>query len=411
MKKTLLALLIILFCLNLNAQVNYEKAYFIDNNGTKTECFIKNKDKSDNPIDFEYKLSLEDPQVLNADIKQIKEFKIGEILKFERCTVKLDTSNVNLDALSDNRNPEWNEVTVFLKVLIESDASLYEYKNGNRTAYFYKSGDLAIEQLIYKKFIVEGEMMVNNDFQKQLWTNLNFGSKNIDEFLKLKYKRNDLKDFFIDYNNYKKNTVVDLSKKLAKGSLNLKAKAGISSSALSFSNSLMGAEVNFENEINWTFGAEVEYIMPFNRNKWSVFLAPGYNSYNNETEITLHNTGPFSSDDQVQKWNASFTYLDVAMGFRYYMFISDNSKIFISGFFSTYKEMDVDIHNNYSSDLDSEINNSVGYGIGYSFKNKFNVELKQSSSNIFANYIYWNSNFRVTSVVFGYTIFDGKKKR
>lgn len=411
MKKKLLALLLILFCLNLTAQVNYEKAYFIDNNGTKTECFIRNKDKSDNPVGFEYKLNIEDSQVLNADIKQIKEFKIGEILKYERSTVKLDTSNVDLNALDENRSPEWKEVTVFFKVLVESEASLYEYKNGNRIKYFYKTGDSVIEQLIYKKFIVEGEMMTNTDFQKQLWTNLNSENKNVSEFLKLKYRRDDLVDYFIDYNSSKKKNVVDFSKKLTKGSFNFKAKAGISSSALSFSNDIVPIDVNFGNETNCTFGIEAEYILSFNRNKWSVFLAPSYNSYNNEAEVTLHKTGPFSSDDQVQKWNASFTYLDFAIGFRHYMFISNNSKIFISGYFSFHNELDVNIHNDTSFVLDSKIDNSVGYGIGYSYKNKFNVELKQSSPNIFANYVYWNSAYRVTSVVFGYTIFDSKKNR
>ena len=410
-----LALLLILFCLNLNAQVNYEKSYFIDNGGSKTECFIKNKDKSESPSSFEYKLKLEESQILSFDVKNVKEVKIGEVLKYERSTVKLDTSNVKIDALDENREPEWKEVTVFLKVLVESQATLYEYKQGNSIKYFYKVGNSSVEQLIYKKYIVETDnstnLTINSDFQKQLWTNLNFGSKNIDEFLKMEYNRKDLIGYFIDYNKSKNNDVVDFSKKMAKGSLNFKVNAGIASSSLSVSNSLIPVDFKFSNKINSTFGTEAEYIMPFNRNKWSVFLAVSYNSYKNETDATIHNSGPFLTDDVVQKWNASFSYLDFALGFRHYMFINNNSKMFISGNLSVYNELESDIHNDSSIMLNAEMNTSFGYGIGYSYKNKFNVELKRSSPNIFANYIYWNSNYSVTSVIFGYTIFDSKKKK
>ena len=60
MKKFLLVLFFELFFLQSYSQVNYEKAYFIDNDNVRTECFIKNKDLYNNPNTFEYKLNQEE---------------------------------------------------------------------------------------------------------------------------------------------------------------------------------------------------------------------------------------------------------------------------------------------------------------------------------------------------------------
>lgn len=416
MKKKLPILLFILFTSNFYAQVNYEKSYFIDNNGNKTECFIKNKDKNDNPTYFEYKLKADDSQVITADIKTVKEFKISNVLKYERATVNLDTSKVNLDVLNENREPEWKEVTIFLKTIIESQASLYEYHNGNLKRYFYKIGNGAVEQLIYKRYILNEDLStkvtVNKDFQKQLWQNVTCDNKNIDDVLKLNYTRKDLTNYFVEYNNCKKNDFTDFGKKLEKGSVNVKVLAGVTSSSLSFTNNYAKIEGEFDKKTNFTFGAEFEWILPVNRNKWSLFIAPTYNSYENSTKVSIYNTGPFGSDTEVQTWEASLSHLDIAVGFKYYMFISDNSKIFLEGSYIIPKVLNSDIHDERGAyDLEAKLSGRIGYGIGYSFKNKFNIELKHSSTNIFENYVFLESKYNMTSLVFGYTIFDSKKKK
>lgn len=416
MNKKLLTLLFFMISLNFYSQVNFEKAYFIDNNGIKTECFIKNKDKNDNPVDFEYKLDLDDSQIKVEDIKNVKEFKIGEVLKYERGMVKIDTSNVNLQVLNENREPEWKNATIFLKTLVESELTLYEYKKGNTRLFFYKKGNLQIEQLIYKKYIIDENLATrigtNNDFQKQLWQNLNCDNKSIDTFLKLKYNRRDLIKYFIDYNACKNNATVDYAQKMEKGNVNVKVLAGITSSSLSLSNSLFQIEADFDKKINFTFGGEFEWILPVNKNKWSLFLAPSYNSYKNITTVVINNTGPFSSDTQIENWEASLSYLDVSAGFKYYMFLSSDSKLFVECSYSVMKVMDSDIHSNDGDfKLESKFQNGISYGIGYSFKNKFNVEIKHRSLDILDNYVYYESKYSSTSLVFGYTIFDNKKKK
>lgn len=417
MKKKSLILLFILFGSSFYAQINYDKSYFIDNNGIKTECFIKDRDKKDNPTTFEYKLSTEESQLMKADIKSVKEFKIGNVLKYERATVKLDTSTVNLNSYSENREPRWKEVTVFLEVLVDSKVGLYEYKSGNIKRFFYKTENGNIEQLIHKKYTVNEDtgatkLVSNNDFQKQLWQNLNCGNKSIDDILKLKYGHKDLTKYFTEYNNCKNNVVVSFEKKSESGSINFKANFGISSSSLFISNHLTDVATDFGKKTNFVFGAEVEWVLPLNRNKWAVYLASSYNSYKNSATGIAYNKGPFSSDTVIENWYASLNHLDVALGVRYYIFVSDNSRIFIAGSYIVSNMLSSDIHEaqgNYQAE--AKIRNRLGCGIGYSYKNKFNVELKYSSANIFDNYVYWDSTYNMTSFVLGYTIFDSKKKK
>jgi hypothetical protein len=416
MKKKLLLLLFVLTSLNFYSQVNYEKSYFIDNNGIRTECFIQNKDKNDNPTEFQYKLSLDASEIMKINIKTVKEVKIANILKYERATVKLDTSSVNLQTLNGNREPEWKEVTIFLKTLVDSEASLFEYKNGNLKRYFYKNGASPVEQLIYRKYIINEDLITklvsNSDFQKQLWQNLNCRNQNIEELLKLKYTRKDLTTYFIEYNTCKNNVITNFDKKLEKGSVNLKGLVGFTSSSLTLNNNLSFINADFGSKMNFSFGAEFEWILPVNKNKWSLYVAPSYNSYKNSTIVTAYNRGPFLSDTVTESWDASLNHLDMSFGFRHYMFVSHNSKIFIGGSYVLSKVLDSDIHDaDRTYQLEAKFSGAFGYGIGYSYKNKFNVELKRSSRNIFNNYIFFNSTYNMTSLVLGYTIFDSGKKK
>lgn len=417
MKKLLLVLFFELFFLQSYSQVNFEKAYFIDNDNVRTECFIKNKDLYNNPNTFEYKLNQEESVAKIGDIKDVKEFGILNSIKFERNLVKMDMSSVNLDKISEIREPEWKDRTLFLKVLIEGEASLYEFKEDNRNSYFYKWNSSPIEQLIYKKYFIANtsntDVAVNNDFQKQLWTNLFYDNITVSNVSKMEYNREDLMKYFVAYNNFKNSKIVNYGEKATKGSVNFKLKGGITLSSLELSNEIASLKIDFGNSISYNFGAEMEYILPFNRNKWSTFLGASYFYYQGEAEIkTINDSGVLYTNDVIHKWNASYGHLDLSFGLRHYMFISDYSKIFISGAFVLTKVLNSNIHDDnqpYSYNLKADFGNSFDLGIGFNFKNKFNIEIRRSSPNIFANYVFWNSKYNMTSLVFGYSIFDSKK--
>ncbi|MEY2868107.1 MAG: hypothetical protein RIR01_525, partial [Bacteroidota bacterium] len=151
MKKRLFLLLTILTALNSFAQIDLEKGYFINNSNIKTECFIKNIDWLDNPVEFEYKLTPESGYI-SAKINSVKEFGIYDKSKYIRAKVAMDRSSTKAAELSISKIPVFKEEELFLKVLVEGKANLYEYIDGNLLRFFYSIDNSAISQLVYKQY-------------------------------------------------------------------------------------------------------------------------------------------------------------------------------------------------------------------------------------------------------------------
>ena len=130
MKQLLTAFLLFFFSI-VNAQITFEKGYFIDEKNIRTECYINNVDWMSNPTEFEYKLNLIDAPAKTNSIKTVKEFGIDNISKYKRFAGKIERSSTMLSSLTSNQYPEWKEEVLFLKLLVNGEASLYVYRDEN----------------------------------------------------------------------------------------------------------------------------------------------------------------------------------------------------------------------------------------------------------------------------------------
>ncbi|RZJ48536.1 MAG: tRNA modification GTPase, partial [Flavobacterium sp.] len=148
MKKNLLFALLFYYTFT-NAQISFEKGYFISNNGKRTECYIRNLDWKGNPKEFKYKLQLNDPEVKIENIATTEEFGIDTENKYKRFKIKIDRSDDDIKKITTNRDPDWREETIFLKILVEGDATLYSYSENNTNRFFYSTKTIPTEQLIY----------------------------------------------------------------------------------------------------------------------------------------------------------------------------------------------------------------------------------------------------------------------
>lgn len=119
MKKQIFFLcLSMLLSINSFSQIIFENGYFINDSNQKIECIIKNIDWKNNPTMFEYKLS-QDAITQNASIEDVREFAISGVSKYIRAKVKIDKSSDGLGEMSSERNPIYQEESLFLKVLVE----------------------------------------------------------------------------------------------------------------------------------------------------------------------------------------------------------------------------------------------------------------------------------------------------
>jgi hypothetical protein len=185
-----------------NAQAKFEKGYFTDNQGVRTECFIKNIDWKYNPVDFKYKLAESDTDDHVNTITRIKEFGISDKAKFIRETVAIDQSSQNLYNLSTVAAPIFKEEIVFLRALVEGNFNLYSYESDSKIIFFYTVNNKT-EQLIYKRYNDrEGSIVKNEGYKRQLFVNFKCGDDR-SKIQKLKYEEDDLIEYFVKTNNCK----------------------------------------------------------------------------------------------------------------------------------------------------------------------------------------------------------------
>lgn len=415
MKKQLLLLLTAIISFNGYSQISFEKGYYINNSDQKIDCLIKNLDWKNNPTNFEYKIS-ENSESLNANIESVKEFGIYNNSKYIRKIVKIDKSVEDLGNLSIERNPVFVEEQLFLKVLVEGSTNLYSYESRSLQRFFYNKDNSNIEQLVYKKYLIPNNGTTDNPnnsigenvlYKQQLYSNLKCPTIEIDKIDQLKYEKNSLINFFIEYNKCNNLEFINYEGLVKKDLFNLTLRIHINNSSLSVQNSSSNnLDTDFGNKLGFGFGVEAEYILPYNKNKWSILIEPTYQSFKSQKTIySEYVTG----GKRISKIN--YSSIEIPLSLRHYFFINKNSKIFINASFifdlnlkSTLEFNRADNSNYETFKIGSR--NNLGFGAGYKFKDKYSLEMKcQTSREILGGYQSWSSNYNTLSLIFGYSIF------
>ncbi len=403
--KRLFILFATISCALSYSQIDFQKGYYFENSGEKTECLIKNLQWLNNPTKFTYKLTEDAPQN-DISIEQVSEFGVYGDCKYVRKTVNIDQSNNKIGNLTDNRNPTFVEKTLFLEVLVEGKANLYYYNSNELEKYFFKPENSEIEQLVYIRYFPDENRITvaeNNKYKTQLWNTMKCPSFSIKEVENLNYKNQSLVDFFKKYNacfepNTKGATVATtFVKKERTAKFNLSAKAGISYSSLMITLS-DGKSLEFGNKVSGRFGVEGELLLPFNKKKWSVFFDPAYKYYKNETSLAVFGGTAYPTVD--------YKAIEIPLGMRHYFFLNDASKLFLEGLLIYDYDLNsiVTVSQTYSLEANSSL--GFGFGVGYKFKESFSVALRYNTNkDIMSEYSFMSSSFKNSSIIFGYTLF------
>ncbi len=388
--KRVFALLLLLSPLLCISQITYQPGYFIEN-GVKTECLIKNLAWKNNPVSIEYKFN-ENDEPKQKTIKQISQFSVNDAYNYIRFTVNVDRSGTSLDKLSDRKEPEWSKETLFLNLLVDGKARLYQYEDGDILRYFFSTGNHSeAEQLVFKEFLINNDVDKNNMYRQQLYNTMKNGD-NIDRFRNIKYKKNELVTLFMEYNGIAGQKATDNTKKQNRGSLNLKITPGLSFNSLVVDNPISNSYFSFAANTQYRIGAELECIMPFNNNKWSLFLDPNYQSFKN--------TGRKGN----QQMAVQYDYVEIPVGVRHYMFLNQNSKFFVDGAYV----MAIPFGDSYvqygGSKLSIENNSALAFGVGFSYK-RYSIEARYNVKHNLLKYAYWSAGHSSTAIILGYKIF------
>lgn len=407
--KKLFTLFIFLLVCNLKSysQIIFENGYFINENNQRINCLIENQDWKSNPIGFKYKLD-ENQNILAADIKTIKEFGVTGQIKFVRALVKIDRSANKMESISKEKNPEFNEEKLFLKVLIEGKATLYLYDEVNLRRFFYKNNDTEIKQLVYKVYSVDNyNLAKNNYFREQLFIDFKCESISQKEYENLAYEKKDLEKFFVKYNKCNDPNFVSYESKEKKDLFNLTIRPRLNNSSLSTNNNMSETfDLKFDSNTNVSLGIEAEFILPFNKNKWAIIFEPTYQYY--KTEKTKETTA-FLGGEIFGK--VDYKSIELPIGIRHYFFLNNDFKIFANASFvyDFSSNSKIKFTRNDGSEINSfdiKSDAGLGFGAGCKLKDKYSIELRYlTARNLLSNYANWSSSFTTASLILGYSFF------
>ncbi len=400
------------------AQIDFEPAYFINNAGAKTSCFIRNVDWKNNPTSFEYKLT-EDGVAETAMIANVKEFKVNGEARYIREVVKMNRSSDSNNSLDSDKTIQFNDEQVFLKTISEGEAKLYYFEENNLRRFFFSVADSEIEPLIYKRYI-KNEQFVSQGFRKsvnkigtvgtykqQLWNDLKCDGLSRNYINSVKYELSDLNELFEKYNRCKDPLYRQDEDKNAQFEFNVTARPGLDYTSLSVTNTAASTRnVDFDQQLGFRLGIELEGYLPFNKNKWSFIAEPTYHSYKSEKEIPP--TG-FSNNSSVAV--VDYKSIEIPLGFRHYMYLSDSSSLFLNVGYV----IDIPLSSTvtYTTSGNNTVvefgsNGSFCFGMGFKYDNKISIEARYlSKREIFGNAAFatYFSDYNGFSIIFGYSLF------
>ena len=428
MKKITIAAL--LSCFFAQAQIVYEKGYFINNAGKKTDCFIENVDWRNNPTTFNYKVSENDSDKKVENIMGVSEFGIDNVSMYRRFTVNIERSQNLSTNLSNSKAPKWNSETLFLLALVAGDASLYSYVDGNVMKYFYETKNTPIEQLVYIRYITSNSaddglnsfsetIQDNNQYKQQLNNNVKCGEMNERTFLNLEYKKNSLVKHFLSYNNCKGSGAEKVINYTANDSdretFSLRVVVGVSSNKLSITDPSKYYDMTTDiSQIGYRFGVDAEYILPFKKGQWSIFANPSYQKFNPTKDYTTPINSPgFSSDGTPVNYHleVNYSYVEIPVGVRRYFFVTKNVRIFANiaytlVFAKSGGSMDFTNSNNLvnaKENISIIDQNNIALGVGCTY-GRFSAEIRYNFERQISEYLLWDAGYKSLGLNLGFKI-------
>lgn len=228
----------------------------------------------------------------------------------------------------------------------------------------------------------------------------------IADFKNIEYTTPSLIRHFEKYNNSNTHKASTYLTKKQKTILNIRVTAGVTSAKLSINNS--STYNSLSTDISKTilhFGAEMEYILPFNKNKWAIVINPTYQKFDAEKNYITTIPG-FPPQDVEHNANVKYTSIDVPFGLRYYLFLNKTSKIYINALYSINFSQSSSISFIDSSHYTINSSSNAAVGLGYTFKDRYSLEARiNSPREILNDYLQWSAKYITFNIQLGYKVF------
>ncbi|MCL3780920.1 hypothetical protein EMN47_11055 [Prolixibacteraceae bacterium JC049] len=398
MKSIYLLLVVLLLPGYLLAQIKFTPGYVITSKNERKQCLLLNTGIEHSGGKYIYKLH-KDSASNPVEVEQIKAFGVDDGSQFIRHKVKLDISGSTIKNLKDTLNhAQWQEGHVFLEEMIASKAaSLYYFTYEGNDFFFYKKGVSKIQHLIFKKYELEissgltSQIFYDNRFKEQLKLNMPCAMKTSG----LSYTRKSLMRYFKTYIR-EQNIDINTEVKEQKGKFKVQLAFLSNSSSFKLEEKQTMLSYDFGSENSISFGIGAEYLFPFNRNKWGLFVEGNY--VDCSFSFSSSNT-PFASE-------LSYKHIDIPVGLIHYFNLSDDLRLYVKGGLCTSVKLDSKFtigNSDYNRDTSESTSLLVGVGVNYK---RFSAEFKAySAKDIVQNLSMYKSEYKQMQIRLAYDLF------
>ncbi len=286
---------------NISAKENWQQGIVVTVSGDTLNGEIDFQDWKRNPDEIRFRQS---------DFESISIFTPNQIISFEVSGERYISKHVTIDQtpLKANAlrevNPESTEATVFLKVLVKADISLYEYK-WDRINYYVEYEREVVELISNEYVVFRGGRYLLVETNKNVYLDQLSQmpeSCNESEISKVNYSTGSLIEFVAGCNSNE----VEFTRKRKRPIL--KHGPFITGSYVTFNDDVTRFEFidpvaedpyflrwnldgNFNNSFSFGIGYQVEIILPYDLERNSISIALEYHLYKFTSDIS------FSTDE------------------------------------------------------------------------------------------------------------------
>lgn len=270
--------------------------------------------------------------------------------------------------------------------------------------------------MVYKRFIDDAysdagdfgsahSIRTNNQYKQQLKSNFNCDQISDARYNLMEYKESYLQSYFVDYNYCVKSPVKVLKGRKNMDSFNVNLRLGLNHNAFFVENNVQSSSAgilgDYGSSISIRYGVELEFFLPVNNRKWSIFVEPTYQKFSGK------------KDGDVIYSIADYTTVEVPTGFRHYSFLTGKLKLFFNASIAFVFNLDSKIlvfrNDNGVMTGTREINGTeefLSVGLGYNYNDKFGVEFRYNTKrDLLGDTKYYTSDFDENfSIILGYTI-------
>ncbi|GEM_PF-4807982 len=402
--RALCSLVLIVSCFSKSyAQDNFKEGTIWFDDNRKEDVQILDEDWRYNPEHFLYRSAKEESSQ-RGDLKSISSFQIGAEVKYLKAVVDIDQSPDQTGSLSTFRAPDFVSKEVFLKVIVASGMSLLSY-NSPKYKRFYildKSGEF--HPLIFKRYSpFSRQIGTNEEYKNQLKTL--FPGLEDRDYENLAYSEKDLSRFLLDYQNARQIEALHFQAIRSKPQFDIQLKFtanGHNTSVANDNNALSLDEPdNFKS--SFAFGLSLGWQLPFDNNRWLLFIEPSYLKYN---QIVEENQAFGFNGSVLYRHELRYESINCPLLIRRSFYLNQRHSLFINGGLL----MDFPIKTEFQRDdfwqpLDLGWNFSPIIGLGYQYQN-WSAEFRFNHfRDLAAKYVEWTIDQSTLGLILAYDIY------